>query len=163
MNFDRLRFVADRAELGEGREALLSVEIPEKPGRQVHTLPSPHPTYPPQILTKSPHSFIAFHSVIHPRATTEFIYRYNSPSLAHIFVSFKLESLDRTKEVEGVLRTLEEKGMKGYDISDDEMSKSHARYMIGGCQDVKHERVFRFGGCCSLAELFRTVLMLRTL
>jgi len=99
----------------------LSVEIPEKPG-----------------------SFIAFHSVIHPRAITEFIYRYNSPSLAHIFVSFKLESLDRTKEVEGVLSTLEEKGMKGYDISDDEMSKSHARYMIGGCQDVKHERVFRF-------------------
>lgn len=83
--------------------------------------------------------------MIHPRATTEFIYRYNSPSIAHIFVSFKLDTLDRTKEVHDVLRTLEAKGMKGYDISDDEMSKSHARYMIGGCKNVIHERVFRFG------------------
>lgn len=44
-----------------------------------------------------------------------------------------------------MLAALEEKGMKGYDISDDEMSKSHARYMIGGCKVVTHERVFRFG------------------
>lgn len=44
-----------------------------------------------------------------------------------------------------MLRTLQEQGMKGYDISDDEMSKSHARYMIGGCQVVSDERVFRFG------------------
>ena len=88
---------------------------------------------------------MAFHSVIHPRSITEFIYRYNSVATAHIFVSFKIESLDRTKEVADVLKALEERGMKGFDISDDEMSKSHARYMIGGCQDVPHERVFRFG------------------
>jgi threonine dehydratase len=93
--------------------------------------------------------------VIHPRAITEFIYRFNDPSVAHIFVSFKMESSDRTKEVESVLRTLEEKGMKGYDISDDEMSKSHARYMIGGCRDVKHERVFRFGALFLFLFLFR--------
>jgi threonine dehydratase len=89
--------------------------------------------------------------VIHPRAVTEFIYRYSPTALAHIFVSFKIESSDRAKEVVDVLTTLEAKGMKGFDISDDEMSKSHARYMIGGCQDVAHERVFRFGGYSSFS------------
>lgn len=92
-------------------------------------------------------SFIELHSIIHPRATTEFIYRYSSPLLAHIFISFKLETSHRSLEVEGVLAALEQKGMKGYDISDDELSKSHARYMIGGCQIVHDERIFRFGGC----------------
>ncbi|KLO14263.1 threonine dehydratase I [Schizopora paradoxa] len=121
MNFGRLRFVAERAELGEGREALLSVEIPEKPG-----------------------SFIALHTVIHPREVTEFIYRYNSPDTAHVFLSFILASNSREKEVQGVLAELEEKGMKGCDISDDEFAKSHARYMVGGSKDVPHERVFRF-------------------
>ncbi|KAI0075115.1 threonine dehydratase I [Panus rudis PR-1116 ss-1] len=121
MNFDRLRFVAERAELGEGREALLSVEIPEKPG-----------------------SFIQLHNVVHPRATTEFIYRYGDPHCAQIFISFKLETTNRTKEVSEVISTLQSLGMNGVDISDDEMAKSHARYMIGGRKDVPHERVFRF-------------------
>ncbi|KAF9465046.1 tryptophan synthase beta subunit-like PLP-dependent enzyme [Collybia nuda] len=122
MNFDRLRFVAERAELGEGREALLSVDIPERPG-----------------------SFITLHSVIHPRAVTEFIYRYNvSGDRAHVLLSFRVDSLLRTNEVKEVLAALEASDMKGYDISDDEMAKSHARYMIGGCQQVPHERVFRF-------------------
>ncbi|KAF8893787.1 tryptophan synthase beta subunit-like PLP-dependent enzyme [Infundibulicybe gibba] len=122
MNFDRLRFVAERAELGEGREALLSVDIPERPG-----------------------SFTALHSIIHPRAVTEFIYRYNvSGDRAHVLLSFKLETDSRETEVTAVLRALEESEMKGYDISDNEMAKSHARYMIGGCQSVTNERVFRF-------------------
>ncbi|KZT10812.1 threonine dehydratase I [Laetiporus sulphureus 93-53] len=121
MNFDRLRFVAERAELGEGREALLSVEIPEKPG-----------------------SFIKLHSVIHPRATTEFIYRYSNPQRAQIFLSFKLETKSRASEVADVLAALERQDMKGFDISDDEMAKTHARYMIGGCQNVPNERLFRF-------------------
>jgi len=121
MNFDRLRFVAERAELGEGREALLSVEVPEKPG-----------------------SFFALHSIIHPRATTEFIYRYNDANTAHIFLSFKLETTSRKTEVEKVLRQLEEQGMTGFDISDDEVAKTHARYMIGGCAVVPNERLFRF-------------------
>ncbi|TFK44737.1 threonine ammonia-lyase [Crucibulum laeve] len=122
MNFDRLRFVAERAELGEGREALLSVNIPERPG-----------------------SFIALHSVIHPRAVTEFIYRYNvCGDRAHVLLSFKLESGSRATEVAGVLAALEREDMKGVDISDDELAKSHARYMIGGCQKVSNERVFRF-------------------
>lgn len=121
MNFDRLRFVAERAELGEGREALLSVEIPEKPG-----------------------SFVALHNVIHPRPTTEFIYRYDSAEVAHIFLSFKLDTPDRATEVAEVLSTLERQDMKGFDISDDEMAKSHARYMIGGRTQVPNERIFRF-------------------
>ncbi|OAX39991.1 threonine dehydratase I [Rhizopogon vinicolor AM-OR11-026] len=121
MNFDRLRFVAERAELGEGREALLSVEVPEKPG-----------------------SFFTLHSIIHPRATTEFIYRYNDPNTAHIFLSFKLETKTRKEEVKMVLRRLEESGMSGFDISDDEVAKTHARYMIGGCAVVSNERLFRF-------------------
>lgn len=122
MNFDRLRFVAERAELGEGREALLSVEIPEKPG-----------------------SFIALHSVIHPRAVTEFIYRYNiSGDRAHVLMSFKLESNSRESEVRDVLKALEQADMQGFDISDDEFAKSHVRYMIGGLAQVSNERVFRF-------------------
>lgn len=82
--------------------------------------------------------------MIHPRATTEFIYRYNSDDIAHIFISFKLDTALRSKEVSEVLSKLSEGGMKGYDISDDEMAKSHARYMIGGCKVVPNERVFRF-------------------
>ncbi|KAF5321344.1 hypothetical protein D9619_001762 [Psilocybe cf. subviscida] len=122
MNFDRLRFVAERAELGEGREALLSVDIPERPG-----------------------SFVALHSIIHPRAVTEFIYRYNiSNEMAHVLLSFKLQTSARQTEVAEVISTLESAGMKGYDISDDEMAKSHVRYMIGGTQQVPNERLFRF-------------------
>ncbi|KAI0339879.1 threonine ammonia-lyase [Trametopsis cervina] len=121
MNFDRLRFVAERAELGEGREALLSVEIPEKAG-----------------------SFIGLHGVIHPRATTEFIYRYNDPVRAQVFLSFKLETTNRAEEVGDVLLQLKKLDMKGFDISDDELAKSHARYMIGGRVAVPNERIFRF-------------------
>ncbi|KAK7676849.1 hypothetical protein QCA50_011496 [Cerrena zonata] len=121
MNFDRLRFVAERAELGEGREALLSVEIPERPG-----------------------SFIQLHGVIHPRATTEFIYRYGDSEVAQIFISFKLETTNRAKEVDDVLKTLQSLDFKALDISDDEMAKSHTRYMIGGRKNVPNERIFRF-------------------
>ncbi|KAI0084883.1 tryptophan synthase beta subunit-like PLP-dependent enzyme [Irpex rosettiformis] len=121
MNFDRLRFVAERAELGEGREALLSAEIPEKAG-----------------------SFISLHGVIHPRAITEFIYRYNDPNTAQVFLSFKLDSTNRAQEVGDVLAQLSKLRMKGHDISDDELAKSHARYMIGGRINVPSERIFRF-------------------
>jgi len=83
--------------------------------------------------------------VIYPRATTEFIYRYKSPDIAQVYLSFKLASNSRRKEVSEVLSTLEQRGMQGYDISDDEMAKSHSRYMIGGAQRVENERLFRFG------------------
>ena len=93
-----------------------------------------------------PKSFVALHSVIHPRAVTEFIYRYNvSGDRAHVLLSFKLQSDLRETEVRQVLAELANKDMQGIDISDDEMAKSHVRYMIGGCQRVDDERVFRFG------------------
>lgn len=76
---------------------------------------------------------------------TEFIYRYNAPDRAHVFLSFQLETTSRTEEVAAVLDELERGGMKGCDISDDEMAKSHARYMIGGASEVPNERIFRFG------------------
>lgn len=140
MNFDRLRFVAERAELGEGREALLSVEVPEKPGRYILIIILSSP------LHSLEHSYFALHSIIHPRSITEFIYRYNSPDVAHIFLSFKLESSSRTKEVSAVLDAIRRQGFKGFDISDNEMAKSHTRYMVGGCAVVPDERLFRFGG-----------------
>ena len=97
-------------------------------------------------LLMVPKSFIALHSVIHPRAVTEFIYRYNvSGDRAHVLLSFKLQSNLRETEVQQVLADLANIDMQGFDISDDEMAKSHVRYMIGGCQRVDNERVFRFG------------------
>lgn len=83
--------------------------------------------------------------MIYPRATTEFIYRYKSPDIAQVYLSFKLATNSRRKEVSEVLSTLEQGGMQGYDISDDEMAKSHSRYMIGGALRVENERLFRFG------------------
>ncbi|KAF8345866.1 tryptophan synthase beta subunit-like PLP-dependent enzyme [Amanita rubescens] len=122
MNFDRLRFVSERAELGEGREALLSVDIPEKPG-----------------------SFIALHSTIYPRAVSEFVYRYTvAGDRAHVLLSFMTSSESRDKEVADVLAALEKQDMKGVDISDNELAKSHARYMVGGSPVVPNERIFRF-------------------
>lgn len=95
-------------------------------------------------LTKST-SFIALHTIIYPRATTEFIYRQSSPEIAHVYLSFKLSTPHREIEVPELLTTLEKQGMIGFDISDNEMAKSHARYMIGGANDIENERVFRFG------------------
>ena len=95
-------------------------------------------------------SFIALHSVIHPRATTEFIYRYNDPERAQILLSFKLDTMLREKEVSEVLDELKRQGLSGLDISDDEMAKTHARYMIGGCKNVPNERLFRFGTLCRI-------------
>jgi len=74
-------------------------------------------------------------------------------------LSFKVDSLSRPTEVKEVLATLEALDMKGYDLSDDEFAKSHARYMIGGCHTVPDERVFRFGkslfsDSCIIAKFF---------
>lgn len=121
MNFGRLRFVAERAELGEGREVLFSVEIPETPG-----------------------TFVRLHNIISPRAVTEFVYRYSQPDKAHVFLSFILNTPSRETEVAQVIAALRKEGMEASDISDDELAKAHGRYMVGGCQTVEHERVFRF-------------------
>ncbi len=147
MNFDRLRFVAERAELGEGREALLSVEIPEKPGRYVC---SPKVEDPDLLNTRRLFSFVALHDTIHPRHTTEFVYRYHNPERAQIFLSFQLQTTNRSQEVSEVIAALGQLEMKAVDISDDEMAKSHTRYMVGGCTQVPNERIFRFGELISL-------------
>ncbi len=80
---------------------------------------------------------------------TEFIYRYNiSGNKAHVLLSFKLSTTNREQEVQDLLSALEKEHMQGFDISDDELAKSHVRYLIGGRLKVPNERIFRFGACC---------------
>ncbi|KAJ8097844.1 tryptophan synthase beta subunit-like PLP-dependent enzyme [Lipomyces tetrasporus] len=119
MNFDRLRFVAERAQLGEGREVFLMVTIPEKPG-----------------------SFRLLLDVIYPRGITEFSYRFSGGVDAYIYISFTVDNRDI--EVPAILEELSGKGMKGVDISDNELAKSHARYLVGGKAKVDNERIYRF-------------------
>ncbi|KAK9365710.1 tryptophan synthase beta subunit-like PLP-dependent enzyme [Lipomyces kononenkoae] len=119
VNFDRLRFVAERARLGEGREVFLMVTIPEKPGSFRHLL-----------------------DVIFPRAVTEFSYRYSGGDDAYIYMSFTVDN--RAIEVPAILDGLTSKGMKGVDISDNELAKTHGRYLVGGRAKVENERIYRF-------------------
>ncbi len=120
INFDRLRHVAERADLGAGREALLAVEIPETPG-----------------------SFLRFCQLLGRRSVTEFNYRYADASTARIFVGLALNEGRSAKE-----RLLEEIAAGGYrvlDMSDNEMAKLHVRYMVGGhARGLENERLFRF-------------------
>ncbi|KAI9266108.1 threonine ammonia-lyase, biosynthetic [Sporodiniella umbellata] len=118
VNFDRLRFIAERAELGEKTEAFFTVIIPERPG-----------------------SFLKMIGSVHPRAVTEFSYRYNNPSEAHVYISFKVKNLEL--ESKEVLARWSEQGMQGCDVSHNELAKTHARYMVGGNRP-ENERVFRF-------------------
>lgn len=75
-----------------------------------------------------------------------------------MYLSFKLATDSRKKEVSELLGTLENQGMKGYDISDDELAKSHGRYLIGGAGSVENERLFRFGTCsCFPTDLSSTM------
>ncbi len=120
MNFDRLRHVAERAELGERREALLSVTIPERPG-----------------------SFRRFCEMIGLRGITEFNYRYADPTQAHIFVGVQMHGGDPEKNA--LIRELSDADYPVLDLSDNEMAKMHIRYMVGGHNHgAEHERVFRF-------------------
>jgi threonine dehydratase len=119
MNFDRLRFVAERAELGERREALLAIAIPERPG-----------------------SFKEFCALIGPRNVTEFNYRYGNPDQAQVFVGLSVR--DRG-EVQAIVRQLRGAGLQTEDLSDNEMAKLHVRHMVGGRSPaVKDEMVYRF-------------------
>jgi hypothetical protein len=101
------------------------------------------------LLTVVFSSFFALHTVIHPRAVTEFSYRYHGDDkVAQIYLSFNLNATtpaSRAGEIADTLARLKEDGMQGRDISDDELAKSHARYLVGGKHDVPHERIFRFG------------------
>ena len=119
LNFDRLRFVAERAGSGEHREALFAVTIPERPG-----------------------SFKAFCELIGPRPITEFNYRYSDASTARIFVGIQVA--DRS-ETEGLLATFRAHGLGAMDLSDNEMAKLHLRHLAWGfTPDPELERVYRF-------------------
>ncbi len=120
INFDRLRHVAERADIGAQREALLAVEIPERPG-----------------------SFLGFCQLLGRRSVTEFNYRYDDSSVARIFVGLGLHAGSREKEA--LLRLVAESGYRVLDMSNDEMAKLHVRYMVGGhAPGIADERLFRF-------------------
>jgi threonine dehydratase len=119
MNFDRLRFVAERAEVGEAREALLAVTIPERPG-----------------------AFREFCAAIGRRVVTEFNYRLSARTQAHIFVGVATES---RQDGIALAARLNEAGYEAVDLTDNEMAKLHVRHMVGGhAPDVQHERLCRF-------------------
>jgi len=120
MNFDRLRHVAERAELGEQREVLLAVTIPERPG-----------------------SFREFCEIIGKRGVTEFNYRYADPAQAHIFVGVQMKQ--GSSEKKSLLQKLTEKGYPLLDMTDNEIAKLHIRYMVGGhAGQLEDERLYRF-------------------
>ena len=120
INFDRLRHVAERAELGEQREALLAVEIPEEPG-----------------------SFMRFCRAMGKRSITEFNYRYADAVKAHVFVGVELHGGE--DERKQLLDTLSEKGYRVVDLTDNETAKLHVRYMVGGhAPGVEGEALYRF-------------------
>jgi threonine dehydratase len=122
MNFDRLRFVADRAALGEQKEALLTVTIPEKPG-----------------------AFAALVEAVLPQNVTEFSYRYATASHADVMMGISVTSAAlRAEELENLFTRLASEGMVAQDISDDELAKSHIRYFMGGRSSVSDERLFMF-------------------
>jgi threonine dehydratase len=120
MNFDRLRHVAERADLGGEREALLAVVIPERPG-----------------------SFLHFCEVLGRRSVTEFNYRYAGPDSAQVFAGFALTQ--GRAEKDAVVQALRAAGFTVTDMTDDEMAKLHVRYMVGGhARDIAHELLYRF-------------------
>ncbi|KAK2736249.1 threonine deaminase [Myotisia sp. PD_48] len=121
MNFDRLRFVAERAALGEKKEALLRVSIPEKPG-----------------------SFSKLVEVVMPHNVTEFNYRYSTPASANVFMGISLSVSSDAYDLDSLNTQLQQGGMVASDLSDDELAKTHIRYLAGGRSDVPDERLFMF-------------------
>ena len=121
MNFDRLRFVAERAALGEQREALLSVRVPEKPGAFAE-------------LVKS----------VLPHSVTEFSYRYARDDCANILMGISLRATERARETTALLGRMQERGMSVEDVSENELAKSHIRYLVGGRSAVADERLYMF-------------------
>ena len=120
MNFDRLRYVAERADLGAQREALFAVEMPEAPG-----------------------SFLRFCELLDRQSVTEFSYRYGDSQAAQVFVSLALTQ--GRAERDGLLRSIAAAGFAVRDMTDNEMAKLHVRYMVGGqARDLADERLYRF-------------------
>jgi len=119
MNFDRLRFIAERAELGEKREAILAVSIPETPG-----------------------SFRKFCSLLGQRNITEFNYRYANPMEAHVFVGVQVKNQQETGKL---LATLAKHTLSAVDFTDNEIAKLHVRHLVGGrASGLQDEILFRF-------------------
>jgi threonine dehydratase len=119
MNFDRLRFVAERAEYGEHREALFAVTIPEERG-----------------------SFKRFCELIGPRSVTEFNYRISDARLAHVFVGL---TISRRDEAERIERHFVRQGFATVNLTVDELAKQHIRHLVGGHSELAaDERLFRF-------------------
>jgi len=119
MNFDRLRFVAERAEVGEQREAVFAVTIPEEPG-----------------------SFKRFCALVGDRNVTEFNYRIAEATAAHVFVGVQLTKRDDARVL---ARAFEKAGFPTLDLTDDELAKLHLRHMVGGRSPLaRHELVYRF-------------------
>jgi threonine dehydratase len=119
MNFDRLRFIAERAEFGERREALFAVTIPEERG-----------------------SFRRFCALLGPRSVTEFNYRISDAKVAHVFVGLTLGKRD---EAARLARQFQRHGFPTVDLTDDELAKEHVRHMVGGRSELAHdERLLRF-------------------
>jgi threonine dehydratase len=121
MNFDQLRYVAERSDVGQAREALFAVEIPEQPG-----------------------SFLKFCEMLGSRAITEFNYRYGRRERAQIFVGFGLSR--GREERDEMIASLRAAGYGVTDMTDNEIAKLHVRYMVGGHVNgnVANERLFRF-------------------
>ncbi|HEX5611927.1 MAG TPA: threonine ammonia-lyase, biosynthetic, partial [Burkholderiales bacterium] len=118
-NFDRLRFVAERAEMGEHREAVLAVTIPEERG-----------------------SFRRFCRALGGRNITEFNYRMSDPREAHILAGVTVHDRDETARI---VRMLRRSGFRTLDLSEDEVAKSHMRHMVGGHSPLaRNELLYRF-------------------
>ncbi|KAK5010405.1 threonine deaminase, partial [Cryomyces antarcticus] len=121
MNFDRLRFVAERAALGEKKEALLAVTIPERPG-----------------------AFATLVKAVYPMGVTEFSYRYARDSAANVLIGVSLTAGNRTRDLADLVARLSHEGMTAIDLSGNELAKSHVRYLVGGRSSVQHERLYMF-------------------
>ncbi len=119
MNFDRLRHVSERAEIGERREAILCVTIPERPG-----------------------SFRRFCQIIGRRSVTEFNYRYADDKDAHIYVGLQVQD---DGDIAAITTKLADRGYPSVDLTDNEIAKLHVRHMVGGrAPHVENEMLFRF-------------------
>ena len=119
MNFDRLRHVSERAEIGEQREALFAVTIPERPG-----------------------SFKAFCQTIGKRGITEFNYRYSDANDAQVFAGVQLR--DGANERQALIKKLKSKKYPVLDMTDNEMAKMHVRHLVGGHAAIDDEVLYRF-------------------
>ena len=119
INFDRLRHVSERSELGERREAIIAVAIPEQPG-----------------------SFKRFCRLVGLRNITEFNYRYADDKTAHVFVGIQIS---KREDVTQLLSELAREGLEGIDLTDNELAKLHIRHLVGGhAPGLRDERVIHF-------------------